>query len=126
MAKRTLTTPISMPNITKIECIKVQDDRDDPVPSFTLVIHLEGVGGRDGGTHTVICRNAVNSTGLNTNAAPAGFGDVVLGGVMQIDNACTLVGDAYDAAPGARAAKREAAMAKAMEIGLIGAGLAAT
>jgi hypothetical protein len=115
-----------MPNINKIECIKTQDDRDDPVPSFTLIIHLEGVGGRDGGTHSVVARNAVNSGGVNTNASPAGYGDVVLTGVMQIDNACTLVGDAYDAAAGARPAKREAAMAKAMEIGLIGAGLAAT
>jgi hypothetical protein len=63
---------------------------------------------------------------MHKNATPAGLSDSILTGAAQIDNACTQVGGAYDAAVGNRAVKRAAAYAKAVEIGLIESTLAAT
>lgn len=121
-----LTTPIPVPNITKVDPYKVADDRDDAVPSFTLMVRFQGNGGRDAGSFAVVARDAANSHGLTLNAAPAGLGDIILTGAMQIDNACTQVATAYDNAAGNRAARRAVAYAKALEIGLIAAALAAT
>lgn len=121
-----LTTPITIPNINKVDPYKIIDDRDEAVPSFTLLVRAQAVGGRDAGTFSVVARNAVNSQRMHKNAAPATLSDSILTGAAQIDNACTQVGDAYDAAVGNRAVKREAAYAKAVEIGLIESTLAAT
>jgi hypothetical protein len=122
----TLTTPITIPNINKVDPHKVIDDRDEAVPSFTLLVRVQAVGGRDAGTFSVVARNAANSQRMHKNAAPATLSDSILTGAAQIDNACTQIGDAYDAAAGNRAAKRVAAYAKAVEIGLIDPLLAAT
>lgn len=121
-----LATPIVIPNINRVDPIKVIDNRDDDVPSFCLTVRFYLVGGRDGGTFTICAYNSRNSSMLEVNPTPAGAGDsIVLRGAVQVDNACTSLGAAYDAA-GTRAAKRAAVYAKALEIGLLGPGLATT
>jgi hypothetical protein len=136
MAKRTLTTPIPVPNITKVEIVDVNDKRDAATdPHYALTLHFEGVGARDAGTHTITARDALNSNPIALNATPAGYGDMIVsGGVAQCDGACTALATSYDtafdAATGTRTAKRRAgeaaALVKAQEIGLVGAGLAST
>lgn len=116
---------IDMPNINKIDAVKVIDNRDDADSSIVLTVHLQGNGGRDGGTFTVVARNLTNSAVLQVNPAPAGYGDVLIGGVAQINGACDALGAAWDGA-GGRAAKRDAVLGAALACGLIGAGLAAT
>jgi hypothetical protein len=136
MAFRTLTTPINIPNITKVEIIDVNDKRDAAVdPHFSITLHFQAAGGRDAGTHTLIARDVANSNPIRLNAAPAGFGDIILsGGVCQVDGACTALATAYDTAfdatVGNRAAKRRAgeaaALVEAQARGLIDAGLSST
>jgi hypothetical protein len=125
-----LATPISMPNITRVDVLKFIDDRDDDVPSCGLVLHFVGAGAsaraRDGGTFTVRAYDERNSTKLVVNANPTGYGDNLLSGSADIPGACTAIGDAYDAATGGRKAKREAAFAAALMCGILGPGLAAT
>lgn len=133
MALRTLTAPVTMPNITKAEIVDVTDKSDAAVPFFSIQVRFRGAGGRDAGTHTLTARDTANSNVIVLNATPAGFGDVIQsGGVTQVDGACASLATAWDtayaAATGTRAAKRragnEAALTKAQEIGLVGAGLA--
>jgi hypothetical protein len=133
MALRTLTTPIAVPNITKVEIVDVNDKRDAATgPHFAITLHFQAAGGRDAGTFTVTARDVANSSILALNTAPAALGDIFQGGVSQINNACTSLATAYDtafdAATGNRTVKRRAgeagALVKAQEIGLVGAGLA--
>jgi hypothetical protein len=146
MGAQTLNNPINMPNITKVE-IDVDefvDKRSAAVdPRISITLHFQGVGGRDAGTHTITARNVANSNPILLNAAPAGYGDVILsGGIIQIDGACTMLGDAYDAAydtaydasGGGRQSKkrageeagRNAALVASQTLGLISAGLASS
>jgi hypothetical protein len=124
-----LGTTIPMPNINRVDVTKFNDEnREDPVdPNCTLTVHFVGVGGRDAGTFSITAYNAANSQKLGLNTAPGGYGDVILRhAATQVDNACTQLCAAYDNAAGNRGAKRVAAYAKAVEIGLIDALLAAS
>jgi hypothetical protein len=124
---RTLTTPIAMPNVNRIDPIRVRDNRDDGTPSMTLVVQLVGVGGRNGGIFALVARDTGSSDSLTLNAAPTSYTDIVIRHEgTPINNACSALGTAYDNAPGNRAAKRDAVLDAAYAIGMIAATLAAT
>ena len=132
---RTLTTPIAMPNINKLEVLDYDDKRDaETDPYIRIVLRFRGVGNRDAGTRAVVAKDAANSTRVYLKPSPSGYGDVILDGTADIPGACTAIGTAYDtaldAATGGRVAKLkaavEAALAQAETIGLVGPGLVST
>jgi hypothetical protein len=125
----TLTTPISMPNITRVEVYDQSDKRDSRIdPRFELCCEYKSnvAGARSGGTFCVVARDVGNSTRVHKNPTPAAYGDIVLVGAVDIPGACTALAAAYDGATGTRAAKREAAYAAAVALGLVSADLSAT
>jgi hypothetical protein len=146
MGAQTLNNPINMPNITKVE-IDVDefvDKRSAAVdPRISITLHFQGVGGRDAGTHTITARNVANSNPILLNAAPAGYGDVILSGGDHPDRRCLhdarrclrcSLRPAYDASGGGRQSKkrageeagRNAALVASQTLGLISAGLASS
>jgi len=125
----TLTTPITTPNITRADVLDHEDRRDARVdPRFVLDVEYKSAAAtnRSLGVFTIIARDVANSSRVHKNATPAGFGDMVLTGAADVPNACTALAAAFDGASGTRQAKREAAYAAAVALGLVDPALAAT
>jgi hypothetical protein len=124
-----LTTPVTMPNITRADVYDHEDRRDAKNdPRFVLQVEYLSTpaNGRSLGTFDIVARDSANSQRVHLNATPAGYGDVVLTGNADVPGACTAIAAAYDNASGTRQAKREAAYAAAVGLGLVGPGLVAT
>jgi hypothetical protein len=124
-----LTTPITTPTITRAD-VRDQADRRDSIngPRFELTVEFRtsAANNRSLGLFGIVARDAVNSTRISLNPVPTGYGDIILTSFVSVPNACTLLAAAYDNAAGTRQAKRDAAYAAAVGLGLIDAALAAT
>ncbi len=126
---RTLTTPIAMPNVTRVDVFDQVDRRDARGdPRFELCCEFKSNAGsnRNLGSFCVAARDVGNSTRVALNPTPAGYGDIILTGFADVPGACTALAAAYDGAAGNRQAKRDAAYAAAITLGLVDAALAAT
>jgi len=125
----TLSAIIATPNVTRADVFDQEDRRDARVdPRFVLCIEYKSAvaTNRSLGVFCVVARDAKNSSRVHKNPTPAGFGDIVLVGGAEAIGACTALAAAYDGAAGTRQAKREAAYAAAVLLGLVSADLAAT
>ena len=125
----TLSTAISPPNITRADVCDQEARRDALVdPRFVLCVEYKSAAATNRilGTFCIVARDVGNSTRVHKNPMPAGFGDIILVGGADIPGARTALAAAYDGATGTRQAKREAAYATAVALGLVDAALAAT
>ena len=121
---KTLTTPITMQNLTKWKVLRFLNRQDDDVPSAEVEIQVQGASGVIYGTFTLRAFDAQASTVLDANPTPATFGDKLLTGVRQIDGAYTALIAAEAGATGNRAAHLTAIESACFAIGLVGSSLA--
>lgn len=124
MSKQTLTTPITMENLRKIEVVDVTDHDLDTDGYCELRIQIRGSGNLLYGEYTAVARNVSNSTRVFVNPASVAYGDKIAAGQADIPNARDTIMAAYSGAAGNKSAKRDAALAAARSIDLVGAGLA--
>jgi hypothetical protein len=122
---KTLTTPMAMPNLTKWKVLKCRDNKDDDVPSCEITIQVQGAGGVVYCTPTLLAFDAQNSTVLQANPSPLGYGDKIISGQAQLTGAYTAIAAANGGA-GNRNAQLLAVEAACLATGLVAVSLTGT
>jgi hypothetical protein len=120
---KTLTTPITMANLTKWKVTKCVDNQDDDVPNAVVTIQVQGSGSVVYGVFSLTAFDSQNSSVLFVNAASQGYGDKILTGVSQLTGAYTAIAAANSSA-GNRNTKLLAVEAACLSTGLVAASLA--
>jgi hypothetical protein len=121
----TLTTPITVPNLTRARLSRPDIDEDASV--LTLRAEVGGAGGRIYGVYTLTIANG-QAQGVRATAAPAGWGDVVqvftrtTADLPGIATAYTDAVSAFLAGGGALAARLRALETYLQSVGLLPAG----
>ena len=123
---KTLTTPIVVQNLTKIQVDKFANEQDETPPYANVTAHIQSTDGTVYWSGTLQVFDAQNSDTVNVNASPVGFGDKIIGGKRQLNNAYTALVAADAGATGNRRAHLNAIEAACMTVGVFGAGLVGT
>jgi hypothetical protein len=123
---KTLTTPVVVQNLTKIQVDKFANHLDDSPPYALVTAHVQSNDGTVYWSGTLQVFDAQNSDVIAVNASPVGFGDKIIGGRSQLTNAYTALVAADAGATGNRRQHLNAIEAACMTVGVFGAGLAGT
>jgi hypothetical protein len=123
---KTLTTPIVVQNLTKIQVDKFANFQDETPPYANVTAHIQSNDGTVYWSGSLQVFDTQNSDVINVNASPIGFGDKLIGGYAQLNNAYTALVAADANATGNRRAHLNAIEAACMTAGVFGAGLAGT
>lgn len=119
MSKQTLTTPINMRNITRIEPAKFVAFEDEVVPCCKLTLQFRNADDTLYAEVCVVAFDSQNSTAMLLNPTSTGYMDKILLAQVQVNNAYTQLLAAYNGASGTRGQKRDAVLAAAKSIGLV-------
>ena len=123
---KTLTTPIVVQNLTKIQVDKFDKCQDDQPPFAIVTAHVQSTDGTVYWSGKLTVFDAQNSDKIAVNANPVGFGDKIIGGRSQLTNAYSALVAADVAATGNRRAHLNAIEAACMTTGVFGEGLVGT
>ena len=120
---KTLTAPIVVQNLTKLQVDKFTNHLDESPPFALITAHVQSNDGTVYWSGTLQVFDARNSDVIAVNASPVDFGDKIVGGKSQLTNAYTALVAADAAATGSRRAHLNAIEAACMTVGVFGAGL---
>ena len=123
---KTLTTPVVVQNLTKIQVDKFANHLDDSPPYALVTAHVQSNDGTVYWAGVLQVFDAQNSDVITVNANPVGFGDKIIGGRSQLTNAYSALVAADVAATGNRRAHLNAIEAACMTTGVFGEGLVGT